>query len=131
MDTNLLPAFKGKRWLKVTLRTLHLIGLAGVSVSIATDNVDVVSWTITIISGLALLTLEALSNLIWFVQVRALAIYIKLALLFALFYYPDYSWHFLLLIIILSGLVSHAPSAVRYYSFIHRKEIRSMNDIRG
>ncbi len=131
MDTNLLPAFKGKRWLKVTLRTLHLIGLAGVSVSIATDNFDVVSWTITIISGLALLTLEALSNLIWFVQVRALAIYIKLALLFALFYYPDYSWHFLLLIIILSGLVSHAPSAVRYYSFIHRKEIRSMNDIRG
>ncbi|MCP4274510.1 MAG: hypothetical protein GY781_21505 [Gammaproteobacteria bacterium] len=131
MDTNLLPAFKGKRWLKVSLRTLHLIGLAGVSVSIATDNFDVVSWTITIISGLALLTLEALSNLIWFVQVRALAIYIKLALLFALFYYPDYSWHFLLLIIILSGLVSHAPSAVRYYSFIHRKEIRSMNDIRG
>ncbi|MCP4413150.1 MAG: hypothetical protein GY808_11375 [Gammaproteobacteria bacterium] len=131
MDTNLLPAFKGKRWLKVTLRTLHLIGLAGVSVSIATDNFDVVSWTITIMSGLALLILEALSNLIWFVQVRALAIYVKLVLLFALFHYPDYGWHFLLLMIILSGLISHAPSTVRYYSFIHRKEIRSVNDIRG
>jgi len=131
MDTSLIPPFKGKRWLKVSLRTLHLIGLAGVSVSIATDNLDVISWTITIISGLAILTLEALSNLIWFVQVRALAIYIKIALLIALFFYPDYSWHILIVIIIISGLISHAPSAVRYYSFVHRKEIRSMNDIKG
>jgi len=131
MDTNLIPAFKGKRWLKVSLRTLHLIGLAGISVSIATDNFDVISWTITIISGLAILVLEAFSNLIWFVQVRALAIYIKIGLLIMLFFYPDYSWYILILIIILSGLVSHAPSAVRYYSFVHRRVIRSINDIKG
>ena len=131
MDTNLIPAFKGKRWLKVSLRTLHLIGLAGISVSIATDNFDVISWTITIISGLAILVLEAFSNLNWFVQVRALAIYIKIGLLIVLFFYPDYSWYILILIIIISGLVSHAPSAVRYYSFVHRRVISSINDIKG
>ena len=131
MKTYLIPPFTGKRWLKVILRTLHLLGFAGVFASLLTGNHDVIYWSITIISGLGLFMLEALSNLIWFVQVRGLVMYVKFALLFVLFAFPDYAWHAMILMIILSGIISHAPSSVRYYSFVHRKVIKSINDIRG
>jgi len=75
--------------------------------------------------------LEALSNIIWFVQVRALVMYIKFVLLYLLFVLPDYAWHFMLAMVILSGIISHAPSSLRYYSFIHHKMVKSLNDIRG
>jgi hypothetical protein len=131
MDSSLIPNFKGKRWLKISLRTIHLIGFAGVFASTMAENFDVTYWALTIFSGLSLLTLEALSNLVWFIQVRAMVIYIKFSLLFILFAFPDYAMHCLIAIIILSGFISHAPSSVRYYSIIHRKKVSSFNDIKG
>jgi len=131
MKTDIIPSFTGKRWLKVILRTIHLVGFAGVFVSTVTESNDMVYWLITIISGLGLLVLEALSNLIWFVQVRALVMYAKFILLYLLFVFPDYAWYLLVAMVVLSGIISHAPSSLRYYSFIHRKMIKSLHDIRG
>ncbi len=131
MDNSIIPNFTGKRWLKISLRTLHLIGFAGVFASVLTSSEQNIYWGITIVSGLGLLSLEALSNLVWFVQIRALAIYIKLILLAAVFFFADYAWHCLIAIIIISGMISHAPSSVRYYSFIHGRKITSLNDTKG
>jgi len=131
MRSYIVPPFTGKRWLKVLLRTLHLVGFAGVFVSIVTEHHNSVYWAITIVSGIGLLILESLSNLIWFVQVRALVMYTKFILLGLLFAYPAYAWHCMILMIILSGIISHAPSSVRYYSFVHHRVIKSVNDIRG
>ncbi len=131
MKTNIIPSFTGKRWLKVILRTLHLVGFAGVFVATINESPGVVSWYITVISGSGLLILEALSNLVWFVQVRALVMYVKFLLLYLLFVFPDFAWHLLVLMVILSGIISHAPSSLRYYSFIHHKKVKSLHDIRG
>jgi len=131
MITYIIPPFVGKRWLKVGLRTLHLVGFAGLFAAMATGNQLTEYWAITITSGVALLLLEALSNLVWFVQVRALFMYLKFALLAALFAYPEYQWYCMIVMVILSGIISHAPSSLRYYSIVHRKKITSLNDIRG
>ncbi len=128
---SLIPSFIGKRWLKISLRTLHLVGFAGVFASILTGTEQHVYWGLTIVSGLGLLSLEALSNFVWFVQIRALAMYIKLILLTCVFFFDEYAWYCLVAIIIISGLISHAPSSVRYYSFVHGKKITSLNDTKG
>ncbi len=127
----LIPPFTGKRWLKILLRTCHLVGVAGVFSYALIGEAQAHYWFITIITGVGLLVLEALSNLVWFVQVRALVMYIKLVLLVAVFIYPQYAWHFFISMIILSGIISHAPSSVRYYSFLHFKKVKSIHDIKG
>ena len=129
--TSLIPDFKGKRWLKVFLRTSHLLGFAGVFASVLTGNSYDYYWMIAITSGLGLLLLDSLSNLVWFVQIRALAIYVKLILLICLFIFPDYALHCLILMIIISGVVSHASSNIRYYSIYHGRKITSLNDTKG
>ena len=131
MNTNLIPNFVGKRWLKIALRTLHLIGFAGVFTAVITGSSQPSYWVILFVSGFGLLALESLSNLVWFVQVRGLVMYIKFTLLVLLFIYPQYAWHCIIAMIILSGIISHAPSSVRYFSFIHFRKITSLNDTKG
>ncbi|MCW8832047.1 MAG: hypothetical protein OQK09_03285 [Colwellia sp.] len=131
MKSSLIPNFKGKRWLKISLRSIHLVGIAGVFATSLTAENLVIYWAIAILSGIGLLALEALTNLIWFIQIRALVMYVKFSLLVALFFYPHYAWHILVTIILISGLISHAPSAVRYFSFIHWRKITAINDIKG
>lgn len=131
MKTAIIPNFTGKRWLKLTCRTAHLVGFAGVFASTIIEQSQIIYWVITIISGLGLLALEALSNLFWFVQIRAVVMYIKFALLYGLFVYPQHAWGILVTMILLSGFISHAPSSVRYFSLLHMKKINSDNDIKG
>ncbi|AAZ27757.1 hypothetical protein [Colwellia psychrerythraea] len=57
--------------------------------------------------------------------------YVKLTLLTCVFFFDEYAWHCLVAIIIISGMISHAPSSVRYYSFVHGKKITSLNDTKG
>ncbi len=131
MKTNIIPNFVGKRWLKILCRTMHLVGLAGVFAAVVSAEQDLVSWGILIVSGAGLLALESLSNIVWFVQIRALVMYLKFVLLYVMFLFPNYAWHCMIIIIILSGIISHAPSSVRYYSFLHRKKVQSFDDIKG
>jgi len=135
MKTSIIPNFIGKRWLKISLRSIHLLGISGVFATVLTTVISTdeqyLYWAIAIVSGLGLLAIETLSNLIWFVQIRALVIYIKFFLLTSLYFYPDYAWHSLVAIILLSGFISHAPSSVRYFSFVHGRKITSINDVKG
>ncbi len=131
MKTAFIPNFTGKRWLKISLRSLHILGIAGVFSSVITATPMAFYWLLAISSGVGLLVLEAFSNILWFVQVRGLVIYIKLALLSGTFYYPQWAWHLLVVMILLSGVISHAPSSVRYFSFLHFKKIKSIDDIKG
>lgn len=131
MNNALIPDFTGKRWLKIGLRTLHLIGFAGVFATALNEVPQPGFWLITIVSGLGLLVLEAMSNFIWFVQVRGFVIYLKMGLLFALYALPEYALIWLILIITISGVISHAPSSIRYYSFIHGRKVTSLKDTKG
>jgi len=124
--------FKAKRWIKITLRTGHLIGMAGMAAYVISDTF-ITNWLffihLTIVTGTAMMLLDIWSNGVWLFQLRGQAIIIKLILFAALLMTEQYdSWLFFSIIII-SGLIAHAPSNVRYYSIFHRRRIESLYNI--
>lgn len=114
----------GGRWLRIVLRTLHLIGIAGVGAAYLYD-VDEALWQpyllLTIFSGLALLLSEVWSHGIWLIQLRGLSILVKCAVLGVGLLLPhSASPLVLILVVAISGVIAHAPGRVRYYSLWHR-----------
>ena len=127
-----IPDFAGKRWLKIGLRSLHLVGFGGVfATALVSEYSATLFWQITLVSGSLLLILEAGSNSIWWIQLRGLAVQIKLILLVVALYFPQWQLPLFVTIILLSGVFSHAPGNIRYYSWFHRKVIKSIHDIKG
>ncbi|MES9906126.1 MAG: hypothetical protein ABW168_26040 [Sedimenticola sp.] len=118
--------FEGQRWANVIFRTLHLVGLAGVGAGFFYPAVDD-SWRLyfwlTMISGVGLMLISIWSNGIWLVQLRGQAIMLKLLLLALIPLLPDFRAALFLSVIVISGLISHAPANTRYYSLIHRRRI--------
>ncbi|PCK07729.1 MAG: hypothetical protein COA42_12770 [Alteromonadaceae bacterium] len=126
-----IPDFAGKRWLKISLRCIHLLGFAGVFAATLSGESLKLYWILTLVSGGGLLALEALSNLIWFVQIRGVVMYFKFSLLYTAYAVPSYALPCLVSIILISGFISHAPSSVRYYSLLHGRKITSKRDSKG
>jgi hypothetical protein len=131
---NLLPDFRGKRMLKVALRTAHLLSISVVcgGILLGVENTGFhYYWLAGIITGLALLFIDALSNLVWFVQVRGIVILGKIVILSTLPLIPDWNQPIIVLVMLLSGVIAHAPSGWRYYSLIHGKVVKSLHDSKG
>lgn len=123
-----------RRWSKISLRTLHIIAVAGVGggvlFGLGMERWEPY-WWLSVISGVLLVLIDALANPVWLIQVRGLAVYIKLVLLVLLWKLPAWDVTLLLAIIVLSAVISHAPSNLRYYSLYHGKVIRSTLDTKG
>ena len=108
------------------MRTLHLIGTAGVGGGFLYGSPRE-AWIpyliLTVISGFGIFLIEVWTNGIWIIQIRGVAVLIKLALLSCLHFYQPWATPALVLSIVISGLISHAPGDVRYYSIFHRKKL--------
>ena len=129
-----IPEFKGKRTLKIMLRTVHLLAISGVCGGIFFGVNSTLLWDFwiaAIVSGSSMMLIDSLSNLIWFIQVRGLVIMTKLGLIIILPYAPNWGIHIIVVVMVMSGIISHAPSQWRYYSFVHRKVVRSRQDSKG
>ncbi len=123
-----------KRWTKISLRTLHLLAVAGVGGGIlfALDkDIWIIYWWLAMASGALMMLLDIISNPVWLVQIRGLVIMAKLVLLAFLGSYPAWDTTLLIVIIVVSGVISHAPGKLRYYSVYHRKIITSDKDTKG
>lgn len=118
--------FRGQRWLKISLRTLHLLGTAGAGGGYL-YGAPADAWLpwlwLTVTSGAALVGIEIWSDPGWLIQVSGLAILAKLALLGAAAHLPALAGWLLAAVIIISGVISHAPARVRHYSILHRRRI--------
>jgi hypothetical protein len=88
-------------------------------------------WWLAMLSGALMMLMDIVSNPVWMIQIRGLVIFVKLGLLMLLGRYPGWDGYLLVLIIIISGVISHAPGKLRYYSVYHRKVIISDNDSKG
>ena len=119
----------GHRWINITLRTLHLVGIAGLGAGFLYAGLDG-SWLpylyLTCISGLLLTLLSIWSNGIWLIQLRGQLILLKLLLLVAVVLLPELKLELFVLVIVLSSVVSHAPGDIRYYSLFHRRRIETL-----
>ncbi len=114
----------GKRWLSICLRCLHLVGIAGLAGAYLYNSPEA-EWypylLLTLISGCLMLLKEVYCDAIWLLQLRGQAIFCKLLLLLAgIWLLPEPDSMLYIIVIVLSGIVAHAPGKVRYYSFWHR-----------
>jgi hypothetical protein len=123
-----------KRWSKISLRTLHLLAIAGVGGGILfalEKDLWINYWWLALVSGVLMMLIDIVSNPVWIVQVRGLVILLKLILLALLGINPAWDSILLLVVIILSAVVSHAPGKLRYYSLYHHRVVNSDNDAKG
>ena len=120
-----------RRLLKVFIRSIHLVGAAGTFHNAVMGISSSIYITTVIISGILLVFLEAYSSPIWLVQIRGISVYIKLFIIWLMHIFPSFAVTAMILVILISGLISHAPSYIRYYSIFHRRVIHSFNDTLG
>ena len=123
-----------KRWTKISLRTLHLLAVTGAGGGILfglEKDLWINYWWLAMASGILMVLIDIISSPVWIVQVRGVSIFIKLILLAYLGTNPDWDGFLMMLIIIISAVISHAPGKLRYYSLRHRKVISSNNDSKG
>jgi hypothetical protein len=123
-----------KRWTKISLRTLHLLAVAGVGGGILfgiEKSLWINYWWLALASGFLMMLMDVISNPVWLVQVRGLTVLLKLILLVFLGSYPAWDSFLLGIIIIISAIISHAPGKLRYYSIYHNRVITSDSDTKG
>ncbi len=114
-----------KRSLSLVLRTLHLIGIAGLAgaflFSLPANQWREYLW-LTLATGSLMVVKEIYTDGIWLVQLRGQIIIAKVALLALFwFYFQRLDSTVYMLIIVLSGVISHGPGKLRYYSIWHAK----------
>lgn len=121
--------FMHKRWVKISLRTIHLVGISGTGSGIF-YGLDYSLWMpfhcLLLISGILYMLLELFSNAVWLVQLRGLLILLKLFLLTLIPIFPDIEGFLFIMIIIISSVVSHAPGNFRYFSPFYGKRIETL-----
>jgi len=123
-----------KRWSKISLRSLHLLAIAGVGGGILfalEKDLWINYWWLALVSGVLMMLMDITANPVWIVQVRGIVIMLKLILLVFLGMNPGWDSFLLAVIIIISAVISHAPGKLRYYSFYHRRVINSDDDAKG
>ncbi|HEC05663.1 MAG TPA: hypothetical protein ENJ12_02345 [Thiolapillus brandeum] len=121
--------FPGQRWINISLRTLHLVGLSGTGYGFLGNGTNF-NWRafllLTIVSGTAMMLVSIWSNGIWLLQLRGQVILLKLVLLGLILLQPLYHAELFITVIVLSGLISHAPGNTRYYSLLYGRRIDSI-----
>ncbi|GGK79449.1 hypothetical protein GCM10007941_32150 [Amphritea balenae] len=115
----------GKRWLSIILRSLHLVGIAGLAGAYLFDQPESVWFPYLLLgvgSGVLLLAKELWVDPIWLYQLRGQLVLMKLLLLAVGVYWLDspQAWIYIVVILV-SGVISHAPGKVRYYSVYYGK----------
>ncbi len=88
-------------------------------------------WHLLLASGIGLIILDVLSNLIWLIQLRGILIVVKLMILGGVWWWPGYAPTIVIGLILLSAVVAHAPSGLRYWSVVHCKKMKTIGDIKG
>ncbi|WP_019622675.1 hypothetical protein [Amphritea japonica] len=115
----------GKRWISIALRSLHLVGIAGLAGAYLFNQPQSVWFPYLIVgvgSGVLMVAKELYVDTIWLYQLRGQLVLFKLLLLAAGIYWfaQPQAWIYILVILI-SGIISHAPGKIRYYSVIYGK----------
>ncbi len=121
--------FPGQRWIDICLRTLHLIGLSGAGYGFFGAG-ESFNWQpfllLTVTSGTAMMLISIWSNGIWLLQLRGQTILLKLVLLAMILLQSNYHAELFIAVIVLSGLISHAPGNTRYYSVFYGRRIDAL-----
>ena len=115
--------FPGKRWLVNLLRAAHLVGVVGIGAGVL-GEVPESRWfgfgLTALVSGLAILVLDAWSRPAYLRENVGLAMACKLALLGVLLAWPAQRAVLFWLILVFSVLFAHAPASMRHAIWLKR-----------
>ncbi len=124
--------FTAKRYLSISLRTLHLFGIAGFTGFFLYDLPEEL-WRpyaiLALTTGSLMLLVELYVDAIWLIQLRGLAVITKILLLFLAINSPQLTVVLFCLIVVISGYFSHAPGKVRYYSPFLGRVVKSSAEL--
>lgn len=112
-------SYPGDRWVNITLRSIHLIGIAGTGGGFLFDlpaTQYLPFWHLALGTGSLLVLLYVWENGRWLLQVKGMAVMFKLLLLFLAGHMPQWRAELFVVIVLISGVVAHAPGKVRGYS---------------
>ena len=119
-------SFRGMRWVNISLRSVHLVGIVGLGGAILCSlpfSVWKLYLLLTVLSGSSMLVLSIWCNGVWFIQLRGIAMLLKLTVLpFCVF--QDWSPIIIVFVIVISGVIAHAPGSVRYYQIFNNFQNR-------
>ncbi|GGO86157.1 hypothetical protein GCM10011348_36350 [Marinobacterium nitratireducens] len=124
----------GKRGINLALRSLHLVGIAGLAghflYRLPPEHWLGFLW-LGFGAGLAMVLLELYCDGVWLLQLRGQAILGKLVLLGLVIPFPQLLAPMFVLAILISGFFAHAPGRVRYYSLYHGRVVKALRDADG
>jgi len=121
--------FPGRRWVNIGLRTVHLLGVAGMGGGWL-YGADPADWRpflwLVLMSGGAMVLLEVAATCLWLLQLRGLAVLAKLLLVALAVRWPETTPWVLVTVIVLSSVFAHAPANVRYFSPFHGRRVERL-----
>jgi len=115
------------RWVRITLRTAHLIAMGllvgGVAAGTPVEHLTPAIWG-TLLTGAVFVGLELYESWVFLVQVKGLAVLLKLLLLAGSVAFPGSALPLLVAAIVIGGFSSHMPGKYRYYSILHGRTLK-------
>jgi len=121
--------FPAQRWVRISLRTVHLVGVAGLGGGFL-YSAEPAAWMpymwLAVATGILMVMHELWSTGLWLIQVRGMSVVVKLALIAWMLRAEDLHFPLLVAVIVISGVVSHAPADVRYFSVFHGRRIERL-----
>ena len=111
-------SFPGMRWLNICLRSMHLVGIAGTGGGFLFSlplTEWLPFWRMMLASGVLLSLLYLWLSAAWLAQLRGQVIVLKLLLLALAEALPEWRAWIFILIVVLSGVIAHAPACVRVF----------------
>jgi hypothetical protein len=117
--------FPGRRWLNISLRSLHLAGVVLAGAGIFGNGAhSVAGLVLMLLTGFGLYGLELWHHLGFWREIAGLLTPVKLLLLLAMLLVPDIAMMLFWVVLIASSVVSHAPWEFRHRT-IGRAPVRS------
>jgi hypothetical protein len=120
-------SFPGIRWVRISLRTAPLIAMGllvgGVAAAAPQDSLAGALWG-TLLTGAAFVAIELYQSPLFLVQVKGVAVFVKIALLILAVEVPNVALPALIAAIVIGGISSHMPGKFRYYSIVHGKVVQ-------
>jgi hypothetical protein len=120
-------SFPGIRWVRISLRTAHLIAMGllvgGVASGTPPDRLTEALWG-TLLTGAAFVAIELYQSLIFLVQLKGVAVFVKFALLVLAVEVPSSALPAIIVAIVIGGISCHMPGKYRYYSIFHGKVVQ-------
>ena len=121
--------FTGRRWVSIGLRTAHLLGVTGLGGALVCGMAPEI-WRpylwLTVATGSLMLAIEVWGSAIYLIQLRGLAMIAKVLILGGSTLAAGTETAMSVVTVVLSGVVSHAPASIRYYSIFHRRVIDAL-----